>query len=236
MRNFGLSGKNILVTGASGFLGEYICSALLDEGANVIKTDIINDSDIVKMNISDHNSVSSVFDNVMKKYVDIHGLVNNAAYSPKGANISSHDFSKAMDVNVKGAHNCITELHKRSKSNASVVNLASIYGLISPDFKIYDGNEDLFSSSVYGASKAAIMQLTRYYSVQYAPIRVNCVSPGGIFQEHNDKFTSSYSSRVPLKRMADPEEIVNGILFLLSPLSSYMTGHNLVIDGGISAM
>ena len=234
MRTLGLKDKKILVTGADGFLGRHIVEALISEGAYVICTDVKGSVTAEELDISDAISVYNYATKL--RYQDkmtLDGLVNNAAVSFKGNQDDPVTFSKTMDVNVKGAYNCIEKFRHILSKDASIVNIASMYGMISPDFSIYEGNEQLYNSSAYGASKAAIIMMTRYYANQLAPIRVNAISPGGIFQGHNDSFTERYSKNVPLKRMAGPEEIVNAILFLLSPLSSYITGINLPVTGGI---
>lgn len=247
-KTFDLAGSKIVVTGANGFLGQVICNTLRFEGAEVIGIDICEAKSvstntelyiIKKLDITNKNHfadlkdfITSTYNELVGGYID--GLINNAAVSFKGNHISSEEFSKTMEVNIKGTYNCITQLSDVMSSYASIVNVSSVYGLISPDFRIYDGNEDLYNSSAYGASKAAIIQMTKYYAAQLAPIRVNAVSPGGIFQNHSRDFVEKYSKRVPLGRMADPKEIVNAIMFLLSPMSSYITGQNLVVDGGLS--
>lgn len=237
MKTLGLKGKKILVTGIDGFLGIRLSRALSDEGAYTIGTDVKESMTASEMDISDPASVYNYFGSIKTLEGQLDGIINNAAVSFKGNETDPTKFSQTMDVNAKGTYNCITQALGKDilSKDASIVNVASIYGILSPDFRIYEGNKNLYSSSAYGASKAAIIQMTKYYAVQLAPIRVNAVSPGGIFQGHNDNFSERYSERVPLKRMADPEEIVNVILFLLSPLSSYITGTNIVVDGGMSA-
>ena len=116
--------------------------------------------------------------------------------------------------------------------------MSSIYGLVSPDFKIYSKG-DRFSSEIYGATKAGLIQLTKYYSVLLARynILVNCISPGGIKNKNvqTKRFQKKYSNRVPLKRMAEVEDLFTTILFLSSKKTKYITGQNIVIDGGLSA-
>lgn len=244
-RTLGLAGKRVLVTGADGFLGEFICKALRYEGVRVIGVDVreklgittnTGPYSIYKLDITDKEQFNQLVHiiNGADGYLD--GIVNNAAVSFKGNNLTSKEFMKTLEVNVEGTYNCINQLKSFLRQDSSIVNVASIYGLLSPDFKIYNDNEQLYSSGVYGMSKAAIIQMTRYYAVQLASTtRVNSISPGGILQGHEESFIKQYSERVPMKRMANPEEIANAILFLLSPMSSYINGHNLVVDGGLSA-
>lgn len=237
MRNFGLKNKKILVTGSSGFLGRHIMKALEEEGAIPIGAD--KSKAEFKVNLAKNNSIVKLFFNVCKEYDYIDGLINNAAVSYKGAmqHITRDTFDETLQVNTSGTASCIYEF-SRHCTLGNIVNVASIYGLQSPDFRIYQGDRKEYNSAAYGASKAGVIQLTKYYAAEFGmkgkAIRVNSVSPGGIYQDHNPEFDMLYSDKVPLGRMANPEEIVNSILFLLSPLSSYITGHNLVVDGGLS--
>jgi NAD(P)-dependent dehydrogenase (short-subunit alcohol dehydrogenase family) len=118
----------------------------------------------------------------------------------------------------------------------NIVNIASIYGMLGPDFSIYEGTT-MTMPAEYAAIKGAIISFTRYLATYLAPynIRVNCLSPGGIFNEQPETFVKKYNKRTPMGRMGNPEDIAGGVLFLLSDLSSYITGQNLVIDGGWSA-
>ena len=230
-----LKDKKILITGGDGFLGTHIRRILNNYGAIVFSTDTKNSASSSALEITDINDINRYVDEFYKSNGQLDGLVNNAAVSYKGNDGKIiGNINKTMNVNICGTNNCLTCFDKILAENASVVNVASIYGMLSPNFKIYYGNEELYNSVAYGASKAAIIQMTKYYAALWAPRRVNTVSPGGIFQGHADKFSDNYSDLVPLKRMAKPEEIVNAIVFLLSPMSSYITGHNLVVDGGLS--
>lgn len=235
MCTFQLKDKKILVTGSAGFLGQHIMRALAVEGAIPIGADL-KDADYY-LDLCDDYSISQLFHKVTGRYGYIDGLVNNAAVSFKGddAHITREDFEKTLSVNVSGTNSCIYWFSK-SLRDASIVNVASIYGCLSPDFRIYMGDKKEFNSVAYGASKAGVVQLTKYQAVLLASrgVRVNAVSPGGIQQNHDAQFDILYSDRVPMQRMAQPEEVVNAILFLLSPLSSYITGQNLVVDGGLS--
>jgi len=157
----------------------------------------------------------------------------------KGEVACSEDANKTLAVNVTVTDERIRNFSDLMKSGrrGSIVNVSSIYGLISPDFRIYEGDPEQYNSAAYGASKAGIIQLTKYRAAAAMAnfeICVNAVSPGGIYQDHHPKFNKLYSERVPMKRMTQPEEIVNAILFLLSPPSSYITGQNIVVDGGMS--
>lgn len=236
MKELRLDDKNIVVTGADGFLGRALCDRLRFYGANVIAIDINpKSSSTYKLDISNSDAISNFVSTEPFSGLEIHGLVNNAAISFMGGVNSTEEFDKTMAVNIRGTDSCIVEFSK-SMTSGSIVNISSIFGHMSPDFRVYDADSSLHSPSVYGATKAAIAQMTRYYSIKYAPnIRVNSVSPGGIWNNHSKEFSDRYSDRVPMKRMADVEEIVGPIIFLLGPLSGYITGHNLMVDGGLAA-
>jgi len=232
MLDFKTGGMRVAVTGANGFLGKHICSILKENFVKVIPIDL-HGRDINKVDISNIKQLCELSKQIGRDgYLD--GLINNAAVSFKGNNITSEEFKKTLDINIQGTNNCILALESILKPSASIINVASVYGIITPDFKIYDNNPDLYNSLAYGASKAGIIQLTKYHAKRLAPIRVNAISPGGIFDNHSDDFIKKYCDRVPLGRMADPKEIVSVMIFLLSEISSYITGQNIVVDGGLT--
>lgn len=116
-----------------------------------------------------------------------------------------------------------------------IVNIASIYGVVAPDFRIYDNTEINDSPASYSADKAAVIGLTRHLAAQLAPcVRVNCISPGGVENGHSETFVRQYSARVPLGRMAQADEMNGALIFLCSDASRYVTGHNLIVDGGLT--
>jgi NAD(P)-dependent dehydrogenase (short-subunit alcohol dehydrogenase family) len=124
----------------------------------------------------------------------------------------------------------------REQGGGNIINIGSMYGVVSPDPRMYGDESSLRSPEVYAASKAGVIQLTRYLAVHLAAhnIRVNCLSPGGVFNDQTEEFSKSYNARVPLGRMAKPEDMKGALVFLASDASSYVTGHNLVVDGGFT--
>lgn len=122
----------------------------------------------------------------------------------------------------------------------SIIQTASIYGIMAPDKRIYEGSfylgRQISSPAVYSASKASVVGLTKYLAAYWAEhgIRVNAITPGGVESGQNDVFKQKYSARVPMERMARPEEMVGALLYLASDASSYVTGHNIVVDGGLN--
>ena len=197
------------------------------------------------MDITKSKDVNLVFKKIYNEFGRIDVLINNAGVSTfEPFEIRPEDkFDWVMDVNLKGTFNCIQCLTNlfdlNNQDKASIVNIASIYGLISPDFRIYT-DLDRKNSEIYGASKAGIIQMSKYFAVHLAErnIRCNSVSPGGIFNPENPQgkdFISKYSDRCPMKRMAKSEEIIGAIVYLSSDLASYTTGQNITVDGGTSA-
>jgi NAD(P)-dependent dehydrogenase (short-subunit alcohol dehydrogenase family) len=255
---FSLEGQTIMVTGAAGQLGSATVSGLLDSKANVIATDLSQtdleqaserwtwDKDRVVFSTCDirnQNDIDRAFQAGKKTFKHIDGLVNNAGVSVFEPFLERPEASidLVMDINLKGTILLIKEFikfNRGTKSSGSIVNISSHYGLISPDPRIYT-DCDRKNSEIYGATKAGIVQMTKYYSVHAAPysIRVNAISPGGIRNPDNpqgEDFQQNYNFRCPLGRMAETEEMIGAIVFLLSPAASYITGHNLVVDGGMT--
>jgi NAD(P)-dependent dehydrogenase (short-subunit alcohol dehydrogenase family) len=117
------------------------------------------------------------------------------------------------------------------------VNISSIYGSVGPDFTVYDGTE-MTMPAAYAAIKGGVVNLTRYLAAYYGPygVRINCVSPGGIFDQQPQSFVSAYEKKVPMRRMGIPEDIAAPVAFLLSDEAAYITGHNLMVDGGWTAI
>ena len=248
-----LEGCNVLITGASGQLGSTFSKGFSRAGCRVIGIDVgdeapgnISNIELYRcVDIRNEKEVKSVFNELEKETGGLDIIVNNAGVSVSEPfeERCAEKFKWVTDVNLKGTFNCIrefAELRKTNKRlNSCIVNIASIYGLISPDFRIYKDYEGI-NSEVYGASKAGVIQMTKYFAVRLAGygIRVNCVSPGGIFNEKNpqgDQFVKAYSERCPMGRMARAEEMLGAVLFLSSSSASYVSGQNLVVDGGLSA-
>lgn len=230
----------VLVTGSDGQLGKAIIKKLNDNGiTKIIHLDVIN------CNVSDIDEVERQISYGFNRYGRIDVIINNAGITniKDFTERTQEDFSQVLDVNLKGPFNVIQKyveyFEKFKMSKGNIINIGSIYGLVSPDFRIYDKG-DRKSPEVYGATKAGLIQMTKYFACYLADknIRVNCVSPGGVYNQYkpqSDNFIKKYTDRVPMKRMAKDSEIADGVFYLASDMSSYVNGHNLVIDGGLTA-
>lgn len=241
-----LKNNVIIVTGGSGLLGKVIVNELNKNNAIVINADINvetnNTLTEIRCDITDTESIKNTIESVYKTYGKIDGLVNNAYPRTKdwGVNFEDIDYSswkKNIDWQLNSQfYICqqVIELMKPKKSG-SIVNMASIYGILGPDFSVYEGTK-MTMPAAYSAIKGALINFTRYLASYCGPhrIRVNCVSPGGIFDNQNPIFVKNYEQKVPLRRMGMPNDIAPPVAFLLSDDSSYITGHNLVVDGGWS--
>ncbi|MBF0362580.1 MAG: SDR family oxidoreductase [Oligoflexia bacterium] len=249
---FNLSGKVALVTGATGQLGYAICESFLASGMNVIGIDLrISQSRVIQseniqyfeVDIRNADALKDFFNKLSSSIISIDVLVNNAGVSvfEPFEERPEESFDWVMDVNLKGTFFCIqnyVNFQRINRKHGSIVNVASFYGVISPDFRIYTDCSRK-NSEVYGATKAGIIQMSKYFAVHLANdnIKVNCISPGGIFNPENpqgEDFLQNYSFRCPMKRMAKVQEMIGAILYLSSDAASYTTGQNIIIDGGMS--
>jgi NAD(P)-dependent dehydrogenase (short-subunit alcohol dehydrogenase family) len=231
----GLSGRIALVTGALGNLGPVWTAALRDAGANVVGLDVREGDGVIRADVTDRAGLDAVLAEVGTPSV----LVNNAGIdAPPGSD--GGEFSRTLQVNVTGIYNT-TEVFGRAMCEAgegSIVNIGSLYASIAPIPSLYEHIEPPFTKpAAYGASKAAVVNLTRYFARLWGPfgVRVNALSPGGVRGSQDDEFVRKYSERVPLGRMAEPDDLVGALLFLASDASAYVTGQELRVDGGFTA-
>ena len=208
----------------------------------------------VQMNVTDSDSIQNAIDQVLKKFGQVDVLVNNAAIndmfeSPALAAEQSRFeqyplamWQKSIDVNLTGVFLCcqIIGPHMVENGGGSIINIASTYGLVAPDQSLYqqpDGTQKFYKSPAYPATKGAVVNFTRFLAAYWgnAGVRVNTLSPGGVQNGQDDYFIQSYAHRTPLQRMAQPTDYRGAIVFLASAASNYMTGANLVVDGGWTA-
>ena len=248
---FNFKKKIILITGSSGQLGKSFTKLFLDLGAIVFGFDKIpirtshSNFFFKSVDVSKKINVEKNISSIIKKNKKIDVIINNAAISvfSKFYNRTNSELDKTINTNIKGTLNIINayvKFHKLKKlKKCNIINIGSIYGMLSPDFRIY-GKKDRYNSEIYGATKASIIQLTKYYSVILSKlnINVNCLSPGGIYNEkkpQSSSFIKKYSLLVPKARMANSEDLHTGILFLAGSKSNYVSGQNITIDGGLSS-
>ncbi|MCX6181194.1 MAG: oxidoreductase [Bacteroidetes bacterium] len=240
-----LKGKVIVVTGGNGLLGKKILEFIRAANGIGISADINNDDTDtlqVYLDITSPESIKECIGIVVEKYGKIDGWVNNAFprtkdWGVKFEAIPFESWQKNVDMHMNGYFLCCQHIleYMKTKKSGSLINIGSIYGVVAPDFSIYEGT-NMTSAGAYAAIKGGIISLSRYLASYYGVhnIRVNSLSPGGIFDHQAESFVKKYEAKPPLKRMGTPEDIAPGIVFLMSDGSSYITGHNLVIDGGWS--
>ena len=203
------------------------------------------------LDVTKKESVVKLKDKVLYKYKKIDVLVNNAAINdmfedPKAAteqskfeNYSLELWQKSLDVNLTGVFLCSqvigSEMVKQKRG--SIINIASTYGMTAPDQSIYmdeNGNQSFFKPPAYPVTKGGIIILTKYLAAYWGKtgVRVNTLTPGGVENAQIDFFIKNYSKKTPMGRMAEPTDFKGAIVFLASDASAYMTGANLVVDGG----
>lgn len=251
-----------VVTGAAGFIGGAICDALAELNATVVLVDVDEERSArqaarlaergsaatmcLAVNLAEQDSVASVAPRVRERFGRLDVLVNCAALvgssELRGWAVDFRDqsadvFRMALDVNLVApvflVQSCLDLL--RASGHASVINVSSIYGLVGPHQALYEGTS-MGNPAAYAASKGALIQMTRWLATTLAPeVRVNAISPGGILRGQPDSFQQRYVERTPLKRMGREEDLKGAAAFLASDLSAYVTGHNLVVDGGWTA-
>lgn len=253
--------KVIIITGASGHLGEIAAEEfkklnykliLIDKKITQLRLlekkineDGLKNVEILKCDLESHISRENLIKEIKRKYSAIDVLLNNAAFvgttKLSGWNESFEKQSistwkRAIEVNLTAPFHLsqgLFPLMRKSKSS-SIINIISTYGFLGPNWDLYKGTK-MGNPAAYAASKGGLLQLTRWLSTTLAPnIRVNSISPGGIFRNQNKKFVKKYIEKTPMKRMANEKDIVEALKYLASEKSSYVTGQNIIIDGGWS--
>lgn len=243
-----LNNKIIIITGGNGLIGKSIVKKLQLAGATCINFDInhetLEDLSCVKCDITDCESINKSIDLVINKYGKIDGLVNNAYprsndWGNKFENIEYNSWKLNIDWQLNSYFYLTQQVSKYMviKKSGSIINMASVYGIVGPDFSVYQ-NTNMTMPAAYSAIKGGIINFSRYLASYLGPngIRVNTISPGGIFDNQPPFFVKNYNDKVPLKRMGLPDDISPAVVFLLSDQSAYITGQNLAIDGGWTAI
>lgn len=264
---FNVANELIIITGVSGQLGSEYAKAFLERGATVCGIDLRLSSSSEALatsypdtflfcpaDIVSKNSLLQTLDMITTKFGPPTVLINNAALdSPPSAPPEENgpfeeypeaSWDKVMDVNIKGTFLCCQVFGgaMAAAGHGSIINIASIYGVVAPDQNIYEyrrkRGETFFKPAAYATSKSAILNLTRYLAAYWAPksVRVNTLTISGVFNHQEQEFLDAYCGRIPIGRMAQADEYNGAVLFLASTASRYMTGSNLVVDGGWTAI
>lgn len=264
---FDVGGDVVLVTGVSGQLGGEYARTFLERGAKVAGLDLCPSASTDFLggqypdnflfccsDVTNKASLQTCLQQILMKFGVPTVLINNAAIdSPPSAppeengpfeDYPESSWDKVIDVNLKGVYLCCqvfgTSMAQAGKG--SIINVASIYAVVSPDQNLYEyrreRGEVFYKPAAYSASKSGILNLTRYLAVYWAKknIRVNSLTIAGVFNKQEQNFLDVYCGRIPVGRMAHLDEYNGSIIFLASPASQYMTGANLVIDGGWTAI
>ena len=254
-----LKGKRALITGAVGGLGQEIALTIAELGGDLLLVDLPNtDYTTVTQKVLDSWDVQvECLDCDLENEVERNSLISKVNTDSKGLNIlinnaafvgtsglegwvtdfesqSVDTWRRAIEVNLTAVFHLSQGLAPLLKKRAggSIINIASIYAVNGPDYSLYEGTS-MGNPAAYAASKGGLLQLTRWLSTTLAPdIRVNAISPGGIVREQSKVFIKRYNARTPLGRMATEEDFKGVIAYLASDLSQYVTGQNLLVDGG----
>jgi len=254
LEKFSLQGKVALVTGGAGLYGSCIVEGLAEAGATVylasrnLENCVKVADDLQKrgykvsgaeLDQADMKSIIRLQDKILEEESKIDILVNNAVLSPMKSADDMENFALSMEVNATGLVKITTIFAEEMKKRASgsIINIASIYGILGIDLSLYEGTKMATGTPDYYFHRAGIINLTRYYAGILGPhkIRVNCISPGGLFNNQNPKFVERYNRKTFLGRMANREDIKGLVVFLASDASPYITGENIMMDGGLSA-
>jgi NAD(P)-dependent dehydrogenase (short-subunit alcohol dehydrogenase family) len=236
----GLAGRVAVVTGALGTLGSVWTQALAGAGATVVGIDLSAADGVLEGDVTDRASLERTLAEVARRHGPPTVLVNNAGIDVPPGGQDDASFTRTLEVNVAGVFNA-TEVFGRAMCEAgrgSIVNIGSLYAAIAPIPALYDHIRPPFTKpAAYGASKAAVVNLTRYYARLWGAygVRVNALSPGGVRGDQDEEFVRKYSERVPLGRMAERDDLVGPLLFLVSDAAAYVTGIELQVHGGFTA-
>jgi NAD(P)-dependent dehydrogenase (short-subunit alcohol dehydrogenase family) len=255
---FDLTGRVAVVTGGMGQLGQVYLAGLAERGMRVVSFDVTG-GDVpegvraFEVDVTDRASIEAGLDGVSEEWGVPHVLVNNAGLdSPPDAppeevgpfeEYPEAAFDDVMEVNVKGTLLCCQVVGgaMAREGRGSIVNVSSVYGLLSPPQDLYEfrraRGETFFKPVAYSVSKSAILNLTRYLATYWAKsgVRVNTLTLGGVENDQPSEFLEAFAARSPMGRMLDAREALGAVVFLASDASSYVTGSNVVVDGGWSA-
>jgi NAD(P)-dependent dehydrogenase (short-subunit alcohol dehydrogenase family) len=237
MELFSLKGKTAIVTGACGLLGKHHCYALAEAGAKVIAADV---DEVASKKVAQELGYGKI--DVLVNNAAINDMFENPSAALELSKFENYPISlwkKSLDVNVTGVFLCsqIFGTVMAEAKQGSIINIASTYGVTAPDQKLYQnekGEQTFYKSASYPTTKGAVISFTRFLAAYWGDkgVRVNALSPGGVENGQQEFFKSNYAERTPLGRMAQPTDYKGAIVFLASDASNYMTGGNLLVDGG----
>jgi len=249
---FDLKSRIAVVVGGAGLIGSEIVKGLGDFGAKVYIADNnkraagavkAKGAKFIYLDITSEDSIVRALKEIHRQSGGIDILVNSSYprtsdWGLKLEKVNFDSWKENVNSHLAGYFLCskiAAELMKK-KSGGLILNFASIYGMAAPDFSIYKGTK-MTMPAAYSAIKAGIIAFTRYLATYYAKynIRANVVSPGGVYNRQAASFVKEYKKKTPLNRMANPEDMVGAVVFLCSDASSYITGQNIIVDGGWSA-
>lgn len=250
---FNLEDTVAVVTGGAGLIGRELCAGLAEQGATVVivdtdtaageacADDIGERAHFRATDVTSPTSVEELVSSTVDEFGSLDVLVNtayprNENYGQLYEKMTVEDWRTNVDLHLTSyfyTSYCASLVMKNQDSGGSIINFGSTYGVQAPDFTTYDGL-DMTSPVEYAAIKGGIINLVKYMASYLGEhgVRVNAVSPGGVFNDHDSEFVTNYQQRTPLGRMAEPTDLVGAVVFLASDAAGYVTGHNLVVDGG----
>lgn len=252
---FDMTGDIAVVAGGAGLIGTALCEGLVEHGATVVIADTAaergneladhlgSDANFLRVDVTDEDSVLEMVETVLEQYGRIDTFVNcsyprNENYGRRYEDVTVADWRENVDLHLNSyfvASHAVSRVMMDQDDGGAIVNFGSTYGIQAPDFSVYEGTE-MTSPVEYSAIKGGILNLTRYMASYLGEhgVRVNAISPGGVFDDQHSEFVDRYEERTPLDRMATPEDFRGAVVYLASDASRYVTGHNLVVDGGWS--
>ena len=260
---FRLDGQVAIITGAAGLLGLQHAIALSEFGASIVLTDLNVETCeqraaqmatqnqvkaiAVRSDVTQRASWQTLLEQVMSQFGRVDILVNNAAFTTQTPSVDYdasfpdfpvEDWHRILEVNLTGTFlGCqVVGMQMLEQRSGSIINMASLYGVVSPNHRMYPGT-GVHQPAAYSVSKAGVIALTRYLATLWADqgVRVNCITPGGVNNQHPELFSHRYATLSPIRRMAHKEEMRGALVYLASSASAYCTGHNLIVDGGWTA-
>ena len=254
-----LSGKVVVITGGAGLIGQEFVKAVVENNGVAIIADInsilgaevkdrlqnelnTENIDFVKLDITSKESLKTVIKELEGKYLTIDALVNNAyprnnQYGRHFFDVEYDDFIENLGLNLGGYFVTSQQFAEffKEQGHGNIINISSIYGVVAPKFEIYE-NTKMSIPVEYAAIKAGLIHLTKYMAKYFKGlnIRVNTLSPGGIFDDQPEAFLRSYELKCLNKGMLDKSDLKGTLVYLLSDMSKYVNGQNIIVDDGFS--